>query len=343
MIYGTDEQTVGVIKALVQVQAQAGSVAKDGKNPHFRSTYATLASVMDAIREPLRDSGFAILQSPSIDDGHVRVATYLYHTTGGYAANTVVVQPRDLSPQSVGSAITYARRYGIMALLSLAPDDDDGNGAQPQRQAPQPQPQPKTTDDKRKEMIERIRQRGGDVALCAEMSEQELMEYGLQLKRAQETAPAPEPQGPAPELQAAPEHGKPAQVAGVVVPDHALVSEKVCRFAIRDDDGLHTTIAVFSRSAPSGICWWTGTDGSLPRTQTQCPCPGNGASRMASSHRLSPMNWNLSTNQKRTMDCSSPSIGAGEAGRRHPARFFCHGKKPQRMLMVSAHAIAYNE
>lgn len=117
--------------ALAKAQGQMTAAAKDSVNPHFKSKYADLAAVWDAIREPLSQNGLAVVQAPRLTDGNAQVLdSILLHASGQWMASTLEIKCKDALPQTQGSAITYARRYALMALVGIAPDDDDGNAAQ---------------------------------------------------------------------------------------------------------------------------------------------------------------------------------------------------------------------
>lgn len=116
--------------ALALAQGEMLSAEKDGTNPHFRSSYATLASVWDAIRKPLSGQGLSIVQSPgSTEGGMMHITTILLHKSGQYIEDIFQIPAGTMTPQGMGSAITYARRYTLMAICGIAPDDDDGNDA----------------------------------------------------------------------------------------------------------------------------------------------------------------------------------------------------------------------
>lgn len=120
--------------ALAKAQAEIQHSAKDTKNPHFGNKYSTLADVWDACREPLSKNGLSIVQLPSTDtiDGKawVRVETMLLHESGQMIGTTISMPVDRATAQGVGSAITYARRYSLAAVVGVAPgDDDDGNAA----------------------------------------------------------------------------------------------------------------------------------------------------------------------------------------------------------------------
>ena len=125
--------------ALSKAQAKIRPAPKDATNPHFKSKYADLASVVDAYREPLAEFGLSLSQHPSSDGAKVIITTLLMHTSGQWIESDLALTAEKATPQSVGSAITYGRRYSAMAITGMAADDDDGNdaeGRQPQRPAP---------------------------------------------------------------------------------------------------------------------------------------------------------------------------------------------------------------
>lgn len=115
--------------ALSRAFAVIEAAKKDKKNPHFKSSYADLASVTEAVKGPLTAEGFSWPQTISMEDGMVVVTTHLRRK--GVELSSVLPMPigNKATPQAVGSAITYARRYALSALVGVAPDDDDGNAA----------------------------------------------------------------------------------------------------------------------------------------------------------------------------------------------------------------------
>lgn len=120
----------GLYCALSAAQAQMGRALKDSKNPHFKSTYADLASVMDACIPALTANGIAVIQPTGEDEMGRFVKTILVHGESGESAECrvpLIVAKNDM--QGFGSAVTYARRYGLMSMAGVAPDDDDGNAA----------------------------------------------------------------------------------------------------------------------------------------------------------------------------------------------------------------------
>jgi hypothetical protein len=115
--------------ALSKAQSCITFAAKDTANPFFKSKYADLASVWEACRKALTDNGLAVIQSPSAEGPKVTVLTTLLHASGQYIASELTMVAAANTPQGVGSAITYARRYALSSMVGVAQDDDDGNAA----------------------------------------------------------------------------------------------------------------------------------------------------------------------------------------------------------------------
>jgi hypothetical protein len=138
--------------ALAKAQGEMTHAAKDRANPHFKSSYATLASVWEACRGPLSKHGLSVTQLASSEQGCAAITTILMHSSGQWVQSETRVPTTKNDAQGVGSAITYARRYALSAIVGIAPDDDDddGNGASqrpapPRRDTPPPQ-QPKANE-----------------------------------------------------------------------------------------------------------------------------------------------------------------------------------------------------
>lgn len=127
----TSEQVSEIYGALAKAQAEIVNVSKDKKNDHFKSSYATLASVLDEARPKLAAQGIAIIQAAVNGDGsNVGVITRLAHASGQWIESSLFVAPSKFDAQGVGSVVTYLRRYTLLAAAGLAPDDDDdGNAA----------------------------------------------------------------------------------------------------------------------------------------------------------------------------------------------------------------------
>lgn len=115
--------------ALAKAQGEIKNALKESTNPHFKSRYADLASVVDACRPSLVRHGVAVIQMPTnLPDGAVAVTTRLA-LKGEWLQSTIAAKPSKFDAQGVGSVITYLRRYGLAAMVGVAPEDDDGNGA----------------------------------------------------------------------------------------------------------------------------------------------------------------------------------------------------------------------
>jgi ERF superfamily len=117
--------------ALAKAQARIEGATKDGLNPHFRSRYATLASVWDAARAPLGENGLSVVQGTSADGATVKITTLLLHASGQWIEDVLTLTAQQDTPQGVGSAISYGRRYGLSAMVGVTADsDDDAEAAQ---------------------------------------------------------------------------------------------------------------------------------------------------------------------------------------------------------------------
>lgn len=119
--------------ALAVAQGSIQPAIRDRTNPAFKSSYADLASTWDACRVALSSNGLAVSQHPGrLEDGSVTVTTMLLHRSGQHITSVCSALPRDASPASVGSVVTYLRRYGLAAAVGVSPEDDDGQaGSQP--------------------------------------------------------------------------------------------------------------------------------------------------------------------------------------------------------------------
>lgn len=115
--------------ALSKAQGAIDDASKGSLNPHFRSKYADLAAVRSVIREPLAVNDLSIVQLPKTVQGGVEVTTMLLHKSGQWISSVLFMPSGKMDAHGLGSAISYARRYSIMSILSLAAEDDDGNAA----------------------------------------------------------------------------------------------------------------------------------------------------------------------------------------------------------------------
>ncbi len=115
--------------ALCKAQNEMKFAVKDAANPFFKSRYADLASVIEAIKVPFANNGISFVQGTDFEDTAVIIETMLMHSSGEWLSSRLKMQPIKNDPQSVGSAITYGKRYGLQAIAGVPSDDDDGNAA----------------------------------------------------------------------------------------------------------------------------------------------------------------------------------------------------------------------
>jgi hypothetical protein len=121
----------GLSGALVKALAEIGGATKDKINPAFKSKYADLGSVVEAIKPILARHGLAFTQATEPSEGGVIVETLLWHegTSEPRALGKLFVPANKQDAQGFGSALTYARRYGLMTAFGVPAEDDDGNAA----------------------------------------------------------------------------------------------------------------------------------------------------------------------------------------------------------------------
>jgi hypothetical protein len=126
----TDQTDKLIFGAFVRAQRKFGKALKSATNPHFRSKYADLSACIEAVIDSLHSEGFALTQYTEPDEGGVRIRTVLLHESGGLLTLGELSMPVVKNdPQGFGSALTYCRRYSLLAAMGLAPEDDDGNAA----------------------------------------------------------------------------------------------------------------------------------------------------------------------------------------------------------------------
>lgn len=124
------DSIAAIATALVGFQAACEGAKKNAMNPAFKNKYADLSAVWEAIHEPMAANGLAVVQLPlPAERGELRLRTQLLHTSGEWIASEIVMPLGKVDPQGYGSALTYARRYALAAMLGVTQEDDDGNGA----------------------------------------------------------------------------------------------------------------------------------------------------------------------------------------------------------------------
>lgn len=120
-----------IASALVKAQKSFGPALKTSTNPHFKNRYADLSACIEAVIDGLNSNGIMLMQqSHECSDG-VTIETMFLHESGEQiSAGKLHVPASKQDAQGYGSALTYARRYSLMAACGIAPEDDDGNAAQ---------------------------------------------------------------------------------------------------------------------------------------------------------------------------------------------------------------------
>jgi hypothetical protein len=141
----TSENQDQIATALALAQTKLENVSKSGKNPHFRSTYATLPDTLDEVRPKLAAAGIAVFQATANgeDNSSIGVITRLIHSSGQWLESSLFLPPAKFDAQSVGSLITYLRRYTLLAAVGISAGDDDGEAAVGRPAQPQAQPAPR--------------------------------------------------------------------------------------------------------------------------------------------------------------------------------------------------------
>lgn len=129
----TSTEIADLSSALSKAQGAMGSAKKGADNPFFKSKYADLSEVIKAIKEPFADNGLSYTQFPVMDDESAGVITVLMHSSGQYMRSTCRLPLLKRDAQTVGSCITYARRYALQSIAGIPAADDDGNKASEER------------------------------------------------------------------------------------------------------------------------------------------------------------------------------------------------------------------
>lgn len=143
--------TIGALAAaLAKAQGEIKGAVRDATNPFYKTRYSDLSSVKDACQEALTKHSIAVIQSPSAEGARVSITTLFCHESGEWVSGTITATAKDESAQSVGSVITYLRRYALAAMAGVAPEDDDGESAQPR---PAQKYTPKPSIEKAKDLI----------------------------------------------------------------------------------------------------------------------------------------------------------------------------------------------
>lgn len=138
------DSIIELAKALSKAQALIKPAIKDSENPFFKSHYADLSAVWEAARIAITSNGLSVTQLINTSEGNnINVETILLHESGEWISGAFNMPYLKVDPQAVGSAITYARRYALAAIIGIVADeDDDGNKAAEKGQGAKPPMQP---------------------------------------------------------------------------------------------------------------------------------------------------------------------------------------------------------
>lgn len=132
----SSETTKGLSDALAKAQSVISNPSKDATNPHFKSKYATLDTGLNVVREALSKCGISFTQGTRMDGDVMMLETRLMHGNE-YLVSEYPVCRFPAKQQEIGSAMSYARRYSLFAIVGVAgEDDDDGNAATTPAHAP---------------------------------------------------------------------------------------------------------------------------------------------------------------------------------------------------------------
>lgn len=121
--------------ALASVQAEIKNAPLNKVNPHFKSKYADLAGIRDTITPHLAKAGLSVVQGTRMGELGILVTTRLMHKSGQWIQSELPISPDMTKPQTIGSALTYARRYSLAAIVGIAADEDDDAEAATDRRA----------------------------------------------------------------------------------------------------------------------------------------------------------------------------------------------------------------
>ena len=151
----TSEQVSEIFAAIVKAQGEIINAKATADNPFFKSKYADLAELINTAKKPLADNDLAVIQSPSTEGNQVIVTGRVIHKSGQWIEDSISFETNKKDPQSIGTVITYGRRYQLAAFVGIAQEDDDGNSGSasgkaqepirnaPPAPAPKPAPEPK--------------------------------------------------------------------------------------------------------------------------------------------------------------------------------------------------------
>lgn len=120
---------MSIYQKIANVQKKIGKIQKDKVNPHFKSSYFDINTLLEALKPHLEEEKLGIVQQLSTYDGKAALTTILINLENNESMSDIVVMPESDNPQKMGSAITYYRRYALQCIFLLEAEDDDGNAA----------------------------------------------------------------------------------------------------------------------------------------------------------------------------------------------------------------------
>ena len=129
------EGRLALLAAIQKIQAELKPMRKNGTNPHFKSRYTTLDEIWEAVKSPIHQNGLVVYCTIERDGALV---THLADIKTGEEMTSSFPIPTNGTPQVIGSAITYARRYTLCALLEIVANDEDDDGELASRPAAKP-------------------------------------------------------------------------------------------------------------------------------------------------------------------------------------------------------------
>jgi hypothetical protein len=136
-----------IAKAFIKAKKQFAPAIKASLNPHYKSKYADLAACIEAVDDAFLDNGIVMYQETTESPGGITIETIFLHESGiELRCGKLYVPAQRQDPQAFGSALSYGRRYSLMAACGIAPEDDDGNEATRPERKPVPKPAPKTPE-----------------------------------------------------------------------------------------------------------------------------------------------------------------------------------------------------
>lgn len=150
--------------ALNKVQAKLKPAIRGATNPFFKSSYADLASIWEACRSLLADNGLSVVQTTSlvggIDGTGISLDTTLLHSSGQWISGQLFIVPSKNDPQGIGSALTYARRYSLSAIVGIATEDDDGEGTMDRKRVEEPKAKKETKATRLQRLLRSVKSQG---------------------------------------------------------------------------------------------------------------------------------------------------------------------------------------